>query len=182
MGFFSMTEQHWNESNDPQANSRAGMIWLACLLAFVLGCSSPTSRTLPLRDEWETVPSGDDVLESTWQRIPADRIFVVLSERKEEAESKLKEASIVSLNGEKLTYYLGKELEVPVGKKPFLVRGLGIEQHMRYGAWMVLEKGNKLWVRFGCLGNQLTSYIKSPVIVLLDSAPDTVYVDAHMAR
>jgi hypothetical protein len=118
--------------------------------------------------EWRTF--GTDVIE-----VDYTSYFEVQDEFLAQAISQLESVEFRKLSTEEATKFAGTMYSNPLSYTPFLVRGV-YKQRFTGGFYLYLKKGELLVMHSG-LGGDVPAD-KLPVVVVLDTAPTKVYVEA----
>ena len=110
--------------------------------------------------------------------LPDKEVHKVTSLMWPKAEAMLKQKSVVRLSAVQATGFVGGNLKAVSGKTPFLVRALYLNEGT--GKFMVYQRGKRLWITHGSLGNSAVPMKRQALVIFLKTRPTQVFVDCSM--
>ena len=125
-------------------------------------------------------PEGGEAEE--WEELPRDRIIPVADDQAVVTERLLSQTPIVEVDDATASRFTGTKLRSPVGMRPYLVRGLYLNRWTGGFFVQVDSKGERLDVIHASLGRFAVPMKRLPLIIVVPTKPQTVYVQVRMAE
>lgn len=138
----------------------------ALAITLVVGCSSA--------QDWVRSPPAKLSKTSNWQNVSHCEI------KKEYLDSyleRLRSKSLIKVSPDLVKNLCTQPTSFANTKEAFIVRALFIGEHT--GEYTVSSHEGSIWVNHESLASSSTKIKKSALVLLLDQAPDRVYVTAY---
>lgn len=145
------------------------------LLVGVVGCNSEAPGVVDNKnknkgkDSWYLEPP---VGETKTELVDPATYAPVAPERIAEAEEFLSEIGTSQISPGEVAYFAGRELDMPLVTRPFLVRGLARTQSVQ----TVRIVGNALWVSSKDAAGDKSPLRRQPLVLIMQEVPELVYV------
>jgi hypothetical protein len=115
----------------------------------------------------------------TWEQLPRDYFQEVACAHEAEAEKLLENVTVLEISPEQFALFAGKAISVPAGRRPFLVRGVYLNES---GAFRISIRADLLLVDHGCMGRHAVPMKRRCLVVLLERAPKQAFVTCVMVE
>lgn len=113
-------------------------------------------------------PSDGSKIES----VPRGTYAPVIAERIAEAETFLSEIGTSQISPGEVAYFVGRELDMPLVTRPFLIRGLARSATTH----TIRIHGNALWVASDDEPSDTSPVRRQPLVLIMQEVPELVYV------
>ena len=154
----------------------AGLLLGAVVLVCALLFCSRWFRGEKITDTWYNPPPAG--FDSHLHESPVE--FSCVSDHRAEAEKRLENNSVASLNEADLSYYGVDAKNLAPGRRPFLVRAL--TGNKRYGRFYVYHYGGALVIGNLSMGSSMPPVERMPLVVWLAKEPSQVFVSVSVTR
>ena len=144
------------------------------LLLVIIGLCSCGSETAVVskqtqNDDWYLDPTSDD---SKIELVSRATYAPVIAERIAEAETFLSEIGTSQISPGEVAYFVGRELDMPLVTRPFLIRGLARTANTH----TIRIHGNALWVASDDEPSDTSPMRRQPLVLIMQEVPEQVYV------
>ncbi|MFT4582506.1 MAG: hypothetical protein ACI915_000220 [Gammaproteobacteria bacterium] len=139
------------------------------LFLSALGCSSEAPVAAAEKDNWYLEPPAG---ETQTELVDPATYAPVVPERIAEAEEFLAEIGTSQISPGEVAYFVGRELDMPLVTRPFLVRGLARTESIQ----TIRIIGNALWVSSKEAPGDQSSLRRQPLVLIMQEVPELVYV------
>lgn len=152
---------------------------ISALLCAAIGACAQARRAWTTEDDWyHPLPAG--TLLAEWDPLDHDRVHEVIPERLPEAQELLQDLVIAELSPEQAASLIGATLCDAPGTKPYLVRGLLLNQAT--GSFAVYVLQDQIAVTHRSLGSSAAPMTRQPLVLQLEREPAQVHVTVSMAK
>ena len=157
------------------ALSPKSLILVGFLALVSAGCVSLTTDSVPVVDPWWRTGDVDLQIEAHESASLAEvAVEEVTADNRNEAIRRLKEVSLVAISETEASRLLGHSLTLQPGTAPYLVRGLCCNRVT--GHFSASYFRGRLWVEHGSMGSSVGRVEQQPVIVMLATKPQKIFV------